>query len=82
MTRAARGPVVIDTGVFASRLTRSGKVLEAAYRPLLEGRMAALSFVTVGELRFGALHAGWGARRQTRLNYELSRVRIVWSALT
>lgn len=29
----SRGPVVIDTGVFAARLTPSGNLLAARYRP-------------------------------------------------
>lgn len=47
---SSRGPVVIDTGVFAARLTPSGSLLAARYRPVLEGRPAVISFVTVAEL--------------------------------
>lgn len=78
MTAGGRGPAVVDTGVFAARLTPSGRLLERAYRPLLEARAVAVSFVTVAELRFGALYAGWGEKRQTHLGYELGRVGIVW----
>ena len=60
MTPRSRGPVVIDTGVFATRLTPSGSLLAARYRPVLEGRPAVISFVTVAELGYGARLAGWG----------------------
>ena len=33
----------------------------------VEGRITALSFITVGELLFGALWRGWGERRITKL---------------
>jgi hypothetical protein len=46
MSPGSRGPVVIDTAVFAARLTPSGSLLAARYRPLLEGRPAVISFVT------------------------------------
>ena len=35
-------------------------LLAARYRPLLEGRPAVISFVTVAELGYGARLAGWG----------------------
>jgi hypothetical protein len=50
MKARLRGPVVIDTGVFGSRLTPSGRLLASSYRPLLEGRPAVISFVTVRSL--------------------------------
>lgn len=37
MSPEARGPVVIDTGVFAARLTPSGNLLASRYRPSLKG---------------------------------------------
>jgi hypothetical protein len=38
MNLGSRGPVVLDTGVFGARLTPSGRLLAALYRPMLEGR--------------------------------------------
>jgi len=72
MSPGSRGPVVIDTGVFAARLTPSGSLLAARYRPLLEGRPAVISFVTVAELGYGARLAGWGPGRLRRLEYEIA----------
>jgi predicted nucleic acid-binding protein len=78
MTHAPRGPVVIDTGVFAARLGRRDGHLRTEYAPLLEGRPAIISFVTVAEVRYGAKFAGWGSKRLRRLDHELARAEIVW----
>lgn len=75
---ASRGPVVVDTGVFAAELLRRGAPLAASYRPLLEGRPFIVSFVTVAEVRYGAQFAGWGPPRQQRLEQRLARSRIIW----
>ena len=66
--------VIIDTGVFGARLTSRGQSLASAYRPLLEGRPAVISFIAIAELRYGAKLAGWGTARLVRLDHELSRV--------
>ncbi|MDZ7734165.1 MAG: PIN domain-containing protein [Acidimicrobiia bacterium] len=79
MTRGtARGPVVVDTGVFAAELTRSGAALAERYRPLLEGRNVFISFMTEAEVRFGAQQAGWGDARLRRLHQRLDVVEVVW----
>jgi hypothetical protein len=61
MTHNQRGSVVIDTGVFGAQLTPRTWPLGELYRPLLEGRAALVSFITVAELRFGAKLAAWGS---------------------
>jgi tRNA(fMet)-specific endonuclease VapC len=78
MSVGSRGPVVIDTGVFGTRLTPSGGLLASRYRPVLEGRPAIISFVTVAELEYGARLAGWGPDRLRRLELEIARAEIVW----
>src|SRR5260370_38795883 len=78
MSPSSRSSVVVDTGVFAARLTPSGSLLATRYRPLLEGRPAVISFVTVAELGYGARLAGWGPGRLRRLDYEIARAEIVW----
>jgi len=78
MSPNSRGPVVIDTGVFGARLTPSGRLLATRYRPLLEGRPAIISFITVAELAYGARVAAWGPERLRRLEYEIARAEIVW----
>lgn len=79
MSDGSRGPVIVDTGVFGARLTPRGRSLALAYRPLLEGRPALTSFITVAELRYGASLAGWGPGRLARLDRELARADTVWS---
>lgn len=79
MTQAQRGPVVIDTGVIGAQLTRRTWPLGELYRPLVEGRAALISFVTVAELRFGAQLAAWGPRRLRRLERELERTETIWA---
>lgn len=78
MSHGLRGPVVVDTGVFGANLAPRRVSLASAYRPLLDGRPAAISFITVAELRFGATLANWGPRRLQRLEYELGRADVVW----
>jgi predicted nucleic acid-binding protein len=78
MNQAARGQVVIDTGVFGARLTRRTRPLAALYQPLVEGRAALVSFITVAELRFGARLAAWGPARLRSLDRQLTRAETVW----
>jgi hypothetical protein len=82
MSPNSRGPVVIDTGVFGARLTPSGRLLASRYRPLLEGRPAIISFITVAELGYGGRLAGWGPDRLRRLEYEMARAEVVWPGLS
>lgn len=73
-----RGPVVLDTGIFAAELVRSRAGLAEKYRPLLEGRPFVISSTTVAEVRFGAELARWGISRRTQLEQRIARSRIVW----
>jgi hypothetical protein len=63
MSRLARGPVVIDTGIFGARLARIDRPFATAYQPLIEGRARIISFIAVAELHYGANLAKWGAKR-------------------
>lgn len=81
MSQVARGPVVIDTGVFGAQLTRRTWPLGESYRPLVEGRAALVSFVTAAELRFGARLGGWGTQRLRLLDRELERAETIWPGL-
>lgn len=78
MSGAARGPVVIDTSIFSARLGRRVGYLAEEYRSSLIGRPAIISFITVAELRYGAMLAGWGTKRLQRLEHEIGRAEIVW----
>lgn len=57
-----RSVVLVDTGVFGANLAPAGQELAFAYRPMLADRRIAISFMTVAELRFGAMAAGWDSR--------------------
>jgi predicted nucleic acid-binding protein len=72
------GPVVVDTGVFGADLGPSSKALADRYAKLLAGRTILISFITVGELRFGALRAKWGAKRLAALDDAIGEVKVVW----
>src|SRR5215210_2782461 len=61
--------VLLDTNV-VSYLMR-GHTLAAAYRPILNGHVLGVSFMTVAELYEGARRAGWGARRMDALEAAL-----------
>lgn len=61
--------VVVDTNV-VSYLMRGG-LLAQAYAPHLQGRLAAISFITVGELYYGAEKAGWGQKKRLQLETAL-----------
>lgn len=62
--------VVIDTDV-ASHAMRG--TLPESLAERLTGRTPVTTFVTVGELFRGAVHAGWGTRRVAGLRRWLSR---------
>lgn len=55
--------VVIDTDVASWLLDPRPSPHAEAARRLIAGRSRVVSFVTVAELRYGALRAGWGELR-------------------
>lgn len=69
-------PVVLDTMIFSALAIRGRGNLRELYRPHVEGRRIVLSFQTMGELRFGALNAGWGERRRDELEQRLARITV------
>jgi tRNA(fMet)-specific endonuclease VapC len=69
--------VLVDTGVFSaslSRRRRSGS--ETAVR-LMAGNQLFLAAVSVAELRYGALVAGWGDPRRARLEDSIGATTVV-----
>ncbi len=61
-TRAARA-VVVDTMAVSALMNASrNPERAAAYRRAINDDSILVSFVTITELRFGALRAGWGRR--------------------
>ena len=74
----ATGPVVVDTGVFGADLSPTSKPHAHLYADVLAGRNILISFITVAELRYGALRAGWGAKRRNELEETIDAAKIVW----
>ncbi len=70
--------VVVDTMV-VSALVNAGRDPGAAERcrSAVDGRSVVVSFVTVTEMRFGAIKAGWGEIRRRGLERVLSRLVVV-----
>jgi len=58
--------VVLDTNVVSFLM--KGHRLADGYRPHLEGRRLAISFMTVAELYEGACRAKWGRQKLSRLS--------------
>jgi len=67
--------VLVDTDVY-SFLMRGGKLADI-YRPHVEGKLLAISFVTVGELYFGAYKRKWQSDRIINLTERLRSAVIV-----
>jgi tRNA(fMet)-specific endonuclease VapC len=67
--------VLVDTDVYSYLMNGSGYA--ALYRPHVEGKLIAVSFITVGELYFGAYKKKWGADRLADLKDRLRSVAIV-----
>ena len=74
-TEQSAGAVLLDTDAF-SVLHRGGERAEAL-RPVVEGRLPLLSFVTVGELLRGALAAGWKEPRRTQLQMRIDAMTVL-----
>ncbi|MDQ6797444.1 MAG: PIN domain-containing protein [Actinomycetota bacterium] len=70
--------MVVDTMV-VSALVNAGRDSAAAarYRAVIGGRSVVVSFVTVTEMRFGAIKAGWGEIRRRHLERVLVRLVVV-----
>lgn len=65
-------PVVIDTMVLTALLDSRPTSLGPEYRKLIGPAPTVVSFVTMAEIRYGALKAGWGYLRRRRLERDLT----------
>ena len=71
-------PVQLDTNVFSYLgRSRSNNKLADLYLPHVRGRLLTVSFVTVGELYFGAQKGNWDERKIDRLVDRLRTVTII-----
>jgi tRNA(fMet)-specific endonuclease VapC len=69
--------VVVDTGVFSASLSRRRRPRFESQIGLMAGHQIFLAAVTVGELRYGALVAGWGQARRDRLDESIQATTVV-----
>ena len=70
--------VVVDTMVVSALVNASRDPGAAAsYREAIGGRTVLVSFVTITEMRFGAIRAGWGEIRRRGLERVLARLVVV-----
>ena len=61
--------IILDTNV-VSYLMKGGQLAQD-YIPHVRGRLLAITFITVGELYFGAEKANWGKKRRNELEATL-----------
>ncbi|MBI5846768.1 MAG: type II toxin-antitoxin system VapC family toxin [Nitrospirae bacterium] len=61
--------IILDTNI-VSYLMKGGPLAEA-YKPHVQGKLLAISFITVGELYFGAEKDRWGEQKRKRLETTL-----------
>ena len=71
--------ILLDTNVVSYLM--KGHPLADSYRPHLDGKLLAISFMTVAELYEGGYRAGWGATKWNKLDAVLkSYVVMPWTA--
>jgi predicted nucleic acid-binding protein len=69
--------VVVDTSVFSASLSRRRRPRFESQIGLMAGHQIFLAAVTVGELRYGALVAGWGQARRDRPEESIQATTVV-----
>lgn len=61
--------ILVDTNVISFLMRGDSRGL--AYAPHLQGKLGAISFVTVGEIYYGAEKARWGQARRMKIETAL-----------
>ena len=69
--------ILVDTGVFSASISRRRRARFEAQIGLMAGHQLFLAAVTVSELRFGALVAGWGDQRRRQLEQSIAATTVV-----
>ncbi len=69
--------IVVDTGVFSASLSRRRRSRFEAQLGVMAGHQILLAAVTVSELRYGSLVAGWGEARNQRLEESIQATTVV-----
>lgn len=65
-------PLLVDTSV-VSLLFKPNDTRTSLYLPELQGRLLAVSFITIGELHRWTIQRKWGQRRTDELREVLKR---------
>ena len=73
MTVGNNRAVIVDTMVVSALMNSAHDPAAARYLSLIAGRLILVSFVTVTEMRYGALKARWGDLRRRGLERDLAR---------
>ena len=69
--------ILVDTGVFSASISRRRRARFEPQVGLMAGHQVFLAAVTVAELRYGALVAGWGDQRRQRLEQSIAATTVV-----
>jgi tRNA(fMet)-specific endonuclease VapC len=69
--------LLVDTGVFSASLSRRRRQQFEGKVALMAGNQIFLAAVTVSELRYGALVAGWGEARRDLLEASIRATTVV-----
>lgn len=69
--------ILVDTGVFSASISRRRRARFERQVGLMGGNQVFLAAVTIAELRYGALVAGWGDQRRQRLEQSMAATTVV-----
>jgi tRNA(fMet)-specific endonuclease VapC len=72
---AAPARLVVDTNIVSYLM--KGHEIARLYAPHLQGKLLAISFITVGEMYFGAENANWGEPKRQLLEQRLRNFVVV-----
>jgi predicted nucleic acid-binding protein len=67
--------IILDTNI-VSYLMKGGPLAEA-YEPRVQGKLLAISFITVGEMYFGAENKNWGEKKRRVLETTLRNFLVI-----
>jgi tRNA(fMet)-specific endonuclease VapC len=69
--------ILVDTGVFGASISRRRRARFGTQVGLMAGHQLFVAAVTVAELRYGALVAGWVEQRRQRLEQSIAATTVV-----
>jgi tRNA(fMet)-specific endonuclease VapC len=69
--------IVVDTGIFSASISRRRRQRFETQIAMMAGNQIFLAAITVSELRYGALVAGWSDARRERLEESIQATTVV-----